>query len=64
MPSSVLTRVSYIRYFFFYSARITIAEVRGIIPFVKGQDVQCYNHSLPYSFARVPEIAIGMLVLT
>jgi len=42
------------------SARITIGKIRGIIPFVKGQDVQCYNHSLPYSFARVPEIAIAL----
>ena len=64
MPSSVSVRIGYIRYLFFNSARITIGKIRGIIPFVKGQDVQCYNHSLPYSFARVPEIAIGILVFT
>ena len=45
-------------------ARITIAEQRGIIPLVKGQDVQCYNYSLPYAFARVPEVAIGNFLIT
>ena len=47
-----------------HSARITVAEQKGIVPLVRGQDVQCYNYSLPYPFARVPEIAIGKPAIT
>ena len=32
----------------------------GIIPFNNAQDTQCYNYSLPYSFDRVPSIAISV----
>ena len=42
------------KYFLFYQARITFAQERSVIPYVKGQDVQCYNYTLPYPFANVP----------
>jgi hypothetical protein len=44
------------------TARITVAEQRGLIPLAQGQDVQCYNYSLPYKFGSVPEVAIGKAV--
>lgn len=45
---------------FLYSARITISQQRGIVPLIRGQDVQFYNYSLPYSFARIPCAAIAI----
>ena len=64
MPSSVLHWIRHFWYFFIHPARITIADQKGIVPLIRGQDVQCYNYSLPYPFARVPEIAIGTKKLT
>lgn len=38
--------------------RITVAERTSLVPFRRGQDVQCYNYSLPYQFSKVPQVAI------
>ena len=64
MPPRVLNWIRHLWYFLIHLARITIADQKGIVPLIRGQDVQCYNYSLPYSFARVPEIAIGTKKLT
>ena len=63
MPFGLLFRLSDNKYLFapISIGRISIAESKGLIPLVEGQDVQCYNYSLPYSFASVPSVAIGML---
>ena len=54
MPSLLLTRICYFWYFTFNSGRITISESKGIVQLTRGVDVQCYNYSLPYAFAKVP----------
>ena len=47
-------------HFLFIIARIIISSRNGLIPLTDGIDSQCYNYTLPYTFARVPEIAIGL----
>ena len=37
-----------------------MSNQRGLVPLVDDQDVQCYNYSLPYKFARIPQIAIAV----
>ena len=41
-------------YFSLTEGQIIVSSNGGIIPFVDGQDTQCYNYSLPYAFIRVP----------
>ena len=43
-----------------FSAKIIVSNQRGLVPLNKGQDVQCYNFSLPYKFARVPQVAVAV----
>ena len=37
-----------------------MSNYQGLLPLVNGQDIQCYNYSLPYKFSRIPEIAIAV----
>lgn len=50
---------SHLRYCTLYSARITVAQQQSLVTLVQGTDTQCYNYSLPYAFATVPEVAVG-----
>ena len=43
-----------------FSAKIIVSNQRGLVPLNKGQDVQCYNFTLPYKFARIPQVAIAV----
>lgn len=44
----------------FNSAQVIISNLNGLVPLIDGQDTQCYNYSLPYRFARVPQVAIAV----
>lgn len=61
VPHPVERRLAHLRYSGPYSARITVAQQQSLVTLVQGTDAQCYNYSLPYAFATVPEVAVGTL---
>ena len=46
-----------------YLAQIIISNRNGLVPLHHGEDTQCYNYTLPYRFARVPQVAIAVYEL-
>ena len=54
MPLTILNRFCNIKYYIINLGRIKVASKNSLVPFVRGQDVQCYNYTLPYQFAKIP----------
>lgn len=60
MPGEQLPRQHPLRYSGPNSAHIIAALDGGLISISDGEDTQCYNYSLPYSFNTVPDVALSV----
>lgn len=58
LPPSKSIGLARLRYQPSHSARIIVAQQQSLVVLTQGTDVQCYNYSLPYSFATVPSVAV------